>query len=322
MTATMTARSWLDLHSASGGVVAPSPTPPISVPMPATEAVEWAAFDELRIYAECLADSMDHRIALANRLRSGTVPKDVVAELLADLNHTEKVLRRGMVKSFRRTAPEVAAWTKETVGLGEETMARLIGCIGHPVVARPHHWEGEGTSRQLVADEPYLRTVSQLWSYCGHGDPARRKRKGMTADDAMRLGSPHAKKLVYLLAVACMKCAGSEERPPATDADPTSTERPSLVDPFDPTGHIRSDAPGHPAGGSPHESADAEVATTPEGSPRRRSPYRDVYDDRRLVTADRHDWTPGHQHADAIRLTGKAILRDLWIVTRTAMETT
>lgn len=64
-------------------------------------------------------------------------------------------------------------------------------------------------------------------------------------------------------------------------------------------------------------------------------PYRDVYDDRRAETADRtHNeecvrcgpagkpaavgsaWNKGHQHADAMRIVGKEILRDLWIEAR------
>lgn len=263
-----------------------SPTAPTDLTMPARHPVQWAAFDELRIYAECLADAMDHRIALANRLRSGTVPADITAEVRADLDHTEKMLRRGMVKAFRRAAPEVADWTRETVGLGEETMARLLGAIGHPVIARPHHWEGTGSDRVLVPDEPYLRSVSQLWSYCGHGDPNRKRRKGMDADEAMALGSPHAKKLVYLLAVACIKQAGSAQ--PSSQATP--------------------------------EAAPAEHGADGASPLRRRSPYRDVYDDRRLATLGRSDWTDGHKHADALRIVGKRILRDLWVVARQALE--
>jgi len=60
-------------------------------------------------------------------------------------------------------------------------------------------------------------------------------------------------------------------------------------------------------------------------------PYREVYDARRAATADRvhavecvrcgpsgkpaqpgSPWSAGHQHADALRITSKAILRDLW----------
>lgn len=45
------------------------------------------------------------------------------------------------------------------------------------------------------------------------------------------------------------------------------------------------------------------------------SPYRAVYDDRRARTAEtRPDWTNGHSHNDALRITAKAILLDIWRV--------
>lgn len=66
-----------------------------------------------------------------------------------------------------------------------------------------------------------------------------------------------------------------------------------------------------------------------------KSPYRTVYDKRRAVTAERvHDrpcpacngaghkdlertpWRPGHQHADALRIVSKTVLRDLWVAAR------
>lgn len=44
-----------------------------------------------------------------------------------------------------------------------------------------------------------------------------------------------------------------------------------------------------------------------------RSPYRATYDARRAHTAVTHpEWTAGHSHNDALRITSKAILRDLW----------
>lgn len=43
------------------------------------------------------------------------------------------------------------------------------------------------------------------------------------------------------------------------------------------------------------------------------SPYRDVYLARREHTAITHpEWTPIHSHNDGLRITSKAILRDLW----------
>lgn len=45
------------------------------------------------------------------------------------------------------------------------------------------------------------------------------------------------------------------------------------------------------------------------------SPYRATYDARRAQTFLTHpEWTDGHSHRDALRITAKAILRDLWAV--------
>lgn len=279
-----------------GGHPSPS-TEPRPQTEPVAPAVQWGAYDELRVIAESLNDTIQHRIGVTNRLRSGTIPADIVAEVVADLNHTERLLRKALRKSFRRAAPEVAAWVKDTPGLGEESMARLLGCVGHPVIARPHRWmeqapEGHecgptcGTDRHLVALEPFRRSVSQLWSYCGHGDPARRKRKGMTAEEATSLGSPQAKMLVHLIAECAMKCQGP---PPSGDTEPVT-------------------------GPGANGTDGATPCSKPTVGTRRRSPYRDTYDQRKAATADRDDWTQGHKHNDALRITAKTILRDLWIV--------
>lgn len=47
----------------------------------------------------------------------------------------------------------------------------------------------------------------------------------------------------------------------------------------------------------------------------RLSPFRAVYDRRRAHTVLSHpEWTDGHAHNDALRLTAKAILLDMWLV--------
>ncbi len=49
----------------------------------------------------------------------------------------------------------------------------------------------------------------------------------------------------------------------------------------------------------------------------RHSPFRKIYDERRLHTSMTHpDWTLGHSHNDAIRVMGKEILKAIWIEAR------
>jgi hypothetical protein len=53
---------------------------------------------------------------------------------------------------------------------------------------------------------------------------------------------------------------------------------------------------------------------TKNGTVRKRSPYRDIYDDGRLRYAEREGWTDGRKHNASLRLVKKAFLLDLWLV--------
>lgn len=267
------------------------------------------AYHELRVWAEMYADAQQTRIACTNRAERGGLDPMVLASLLAGLKDTEHQLRLGLGRCYRLVVPEpIRAWQKASPGIGEHLLARLLGTIGDPRWAQPYHWEAapdgaESRSdpmspaprRVLVADEPFERNVAKLWAYCGHGDPTRRRRKGMTAEDGAALGNPRAKMLTHLLAEATMKCVGSDAGGVAESSE--------VPRPTDTTG-----------GGPP------TPGTKPTLLPaaRRRSPYRDTYDQAKERYADRVDddgkpWTPAHQHAAALRLVGKEILRDLWL---------
>lgn len=241
------------------------------------------AWHELRVFAELYADVQQTRIACANRAERGGLDPTILASYLVGLRDSEHQLGLALVRCYRRVVPApIRAWQQATPGIGEHLLARLLGAIGDPRWATPYHWESpDGATahpepsqtaprRVLVADPPFERNVAKLWAYCGHGDPTRRRRRGMTAEDGAALGNPRAKMLVHLLAEASMKCGGTA----ADDhAVPSSVSRPS----------------------------------------RARSPYRDTYEQARERYADREGWTPGHQHAAALRLVGKEILRDLWL---------
>jgi hypothetical protein len=264
-----------------------------------------------------------------------------------------------MRRSFRRAAPEVVAWLKTdaTVGIGEHLLARLLGTIGHPVLAQPHHWEGEGADRVLVDDEPFKRNVAKLWAYCGVGDPARKRRVGMTAEDATALGNPRAKMLVRLIAEGCIKQVGSTKVGPeslaesSTDVEgvesiPRSTSVDQATDALDVLNTFPGEAamgtqpipssplPGNLSAGvvtslpksiefapTPAEPIDdAQMVAESRRSSRRRSPYRDVYDQARTLYATRDGWSLMHQHNAALRKVSKEVLKDLWLVSRAAQE--
>lgn len=266
---------------------------------------------ELRTWAESFHDIQQARIAITGRLR--TMPEDLYTTQAEAIHTAERLTRLAMIRTYRRVAPPaVIDWQQRSAGIGEPLLARLLGHLGHPRIAQPYHWEGTGTARTLIADPPYERSVAQLWSYCGHGDPARRRRKGMTADEAAALGNPNLKSLVWNMAVAAMK---QIERPRTDqDAPGTQSARVGVGEPLELAQCCRD----------PH--------TNSGGLDYR---YRAIYDMRRFTTHDHtHNtdcvrcgpsgkpapagspWSPAHQHADALRIVGKEILRDLWTLSQ------
>ena len=248
------------------------PQAPIVVP---AELV--VAFRELRVLAECFDDTQKARIACGNRVGSGEVDPLLFTAQTEALENAEHVTELMLVRRYRSLVrtwlPGIEQWQVTYGGLGEKLVARLLGHLGHPKIATPSHFETKGGNRVQVFEEPYERLISQLWSYCGHGDPERKLTKGMTQQDLLAMGNPRLKMLVHLLAEASIKNPGKQ--------DPK---------------------------------------------------YRKIYEHRRDVTATRvhakeckrcgpsgkpalinSPWSKAHQHADALRIVGKEMLRDLWI---------
>jgi len=228
---------------------------------------------ELRIWAEMFEDAMQQRIAANNRAERGGVDPSVYAAYTDALQKAENVCALEMRRCYRRVVPEsIRTWQKNTHGLGEHAIARLLGHLGHPRIATPHHWEGTGSARTLIADEPFERTIGQLWQYCGHGR-AERKRKGMTATELAAQGSPVLKMIVHIIAECTMKQKASPYRVVYDDIKTKCADKTHSVE------CVRCGPSGKPA---------------QPGTP----------------------WKPGHIHAHALRITGKEILRDLWLVAR------
>jgi Zn ribbon nucleic-acid-binding protein len=226
---------------------------------------------ELRIWAEQFEDAQKARIAATNRAERGGVDPVIYSDYLDSLAQAEHVCKLHLAKCYRRVVPApIREWQKSTLGLGQHSIARLLGNLGHPVHAIPHHWEGTGSARTLVSDPPYARTLHQLWQFCGHGAPGARRR-GMSADEIGQLGNPKLKTLVHLNAESCMKTLTSPYRAVYDRVRDQSEDKVHSVE------CVRCGPSGKPA----------QV-----GSP----------------------WSKAHQHAHALRIVGKELLRDLWIV--------
>lgn len=209
--------------------------------------------------------------------------------ILEGLKKLEHATVLDLQRAMRRHP--LGAWQKRQIGVGEKQLARLLAAIGDP------YWN-------TLHNRP--RTVSELWAYCGlHTLP---------------LGQ-----------------AGSDNHSHAAEGNQPADRAPD---------QDGNDTHGRPVRGAARRRKGQRANWSTEAKTRAyliaesctkqaRSPYREVYDKRRAATANKiHDrpcpqcngagktdliaspWKPGHQHADALRIVSKAILKDLWIAAR------
>ncbi len=194
----------------------------------ATQTGSADGYLSLRAIAEVYEDIQRVRIAVFNRIDRAPIDSEILSAALGGIatfdkggkvnGGSEHRIALLLHRTFRKVVePEIRAWAKDTIGVGEHMLARLLGVIGHPVHTTVHDWEGDGEERVLFVKGQMERRVSDLWSYCGHGDPNRRRRKGMSAKETALLGSPRAKMIVHLMAESCLKAKARSPYGPVYD---------------------------------------------------------------------------------------------------------
>jgi hypothetical protein len=286
-----------------------------------SKRVNPGSYAELRMWAEAFDDAQRARIAFQNKDRSGTVEMEAFGPVVALYAEAEKRLEKELTACYRVTVPErVRKWQEETAGIGEHTLARLLGITGDPRMAYPKHWEGAGSDRHLVSGEPHERLVSQLWQYTGHGAPKRRDVKGDAAA-LMSNGQPDAKKLVWMLASAQVKSNAKGGTGYRHVYDAVKAKYQLKVHSVDCTGGYSGalyvkcktrlpddgtltdldDIAPRIAGSDPLDATSARTGA--EKAVKRKLGY--------ALAGD--PYQPSHVHAIALRHTGKEILRDLWL---------
>ena len=259
------------------------------------------------LYAQTLSDLEAVRIANENRLRSlrdvygiaGTKEEAAAAGLVEGIAALEHQAELTLKRTLRRHP--LGAWVKRTQGVGEKQGARLLAAIGDPFM-RPEITRPDG------ATEPARpRLVSELWAYAG-----------------------------YHVVPASQAVNGTHSRLPGGDSAPGGG---------DPS-HTSSDYQCRPAGVAPTRARGWRANWNSEAKMRTflvaescikklDSPYRPVYDAGREKYAGAihqvecrrcgpsgkpaavgSPLSAGHQHARAMRLGSKTILRDLWRAAR------
>jgi hypothetical protein len=262
-------------------------------------------YRELRLWASTFADAQAARVAFEAKDRSSTVDMEASSfdEVIELYKEAEARLDRELVACYKATVPApVQRWQEEAAGIGDHTLALLLGITGDPRTALPRHWEGEGTGRHLVDDPARDRTVDQLWQYCGHGAPKNREVKGNAAA-LLANGSPGAKRLVHLMAQAQVKtnAKGGARYRPVYDREKAKyagkTHSVPCTGGYSGTLYVKCKT---------HVPNDTTLVTDDEVPANILSP--------KLGYAQAGDpYQPSHLHAIALRHTGKEILRDLWL---------
>lgn len=161
-----------------------------------------------------LLDDLENlRIRNGNRVfatkRRGIVPEPFVDLISARVKELEDEIAKQSINTARQQFPLLFEWAKIYRGLGEKSLARLLAIIGDPTIRTTGHWDdlkaGDKEIKRIwIIDGEFDRTLAQLRTYCGHGAPGRRT-KQMSQEDAFQLGSPRAKKQVWLIATSMLK---------------------------------------------------------------------------------------------------------------------
>lgn len=238
---------------------------------------------ELRIWAEMFHDAQKTRIAAHNRAERGGVSADIYTAYTEATENAEHVCKLALARTYRRVVPsQIIAWQKDERGIGEPLLARLLGHLGDPYIATPYRWT-------VQAPEGH-----ECGGTCG-------------ADRHLVALEPFARTVGQLWAY-CGVGDHTRKRRRLMDADEAL------------------------AAGKPLVKSLVYLLAVACVKQRAGSRYRDAYDAGRERYADRihaeacppchakpeQPWKPGHQHAAAVRLVGKEILRDLWLAAREA----
>lgn len=166
----------------------------------------------LGLLSETLSDLEEVRIRMENRLRSLTMltseedgtlhgfgmdaDEPMVQEYVkyvANMQEVEKQSIKVIQKALKNSP--LGAFVASQKGLGEKTVARLLGSIGDP------YWH-------TVEDRP--RRVGELWAYCGmdvRGGKAPRRTKGTQSN-----WNSEARKRVWLIAKSVEKQSSGKYR--------------------------------------------------------------------------------------------------------------
>ena len=170
---------------------------------------KWGDMVQLRMAAESVADAINVRTRIHNRIRSGSadaillmkdgsildiegqpaegqIAKSVMGSAVLDF---EKIARDNLREQYEQAVPrKVQEWASSVPILKSgELFPRIVGLTGNPRWAVPLRMEGTGKDRKAVPDgDPFPRYCTcgkggwdcracpglrNFWQWCGRGNP-------------------------------------------------------------------------------------------------------------------------------------------------------
>lgn len=166
-----------------------------------------------------LIQSTRIKVELPEKALIRTIGKapDWITAVRSIMDEEEKVNEKVILREWKKHP--LRPWGQSIRGVGDHSLAVLVGMLdGDPYIAYPKVRVGEKGNSKMVALEPYERTFGQLRAYCGVGDPDRKRRSGMSQDDALAAGKPLLKSRLRLIAESMLK-AGNRSRYDAQRTD-------------------------------------------------------------------------------------------------------
>jgi hypothetical protein len=263
----------------------------------------WGDMRALRIAAESLADAINMRVRVENRVRAGNADltigeprqlteKEVAAHpLAAGVLELEENLRQNLTSLYHENVPlKVREWASSVPVIASGGLfPRMVGLIGNPRHAVPLRMEGTGKKRRAVPDgEPYDRTLRQLWQWCGCGDPDLVPEKGNQAVLLRRGKMTTVRPLLFTFSEHLQMAKGGvnvSQHPIVKTLVTAKEEAAGKV-------HYKTCRNTHRP---PMKSNGCGIVAHPEwGEPGSL-------------------WRPGHQQAHAFRIVQKELLRQYWV---------
>lgn len=236
---------------------------------------------------------------------------------LGMLEIAETAAEKTLIAAYKECAPErLQTWANNEIGVGDKTLARVLGEIGNPRLYQPMEWVGnpdynpekvashENPKRSLVpSGEAIVRTLGMLRQYSRLGDwqshPRHWDRLGIEPTQAalFKAGREPARKRLYVVAETVVRQSFRYRDDPRLDSAIQAALNAPKTKPGDSVPPVWADLP--LAMVYLIRKATTEGRTHQAACSQCKAGHNDP-------------WRPAHRDQDARRIVAKDLLRRIW----------